>query len=941
MIILQKFGFRESKYERPQDAWVCGRLAEGKPCDLGPGLNGHCRVTTACRPRLENDRWFCRRSATAGGPCEAGPLPDGQCCTTLERCVPVRSLRAKRKLATLAAMALMVGILAVAMGGDAGRHFMMPGKLSSHHAGLTDCSTCHAGAKSGQTDLLHRLVTKIEPRQNSNLCVTCHTMGSEPFSPHTHPVDDLKRYTEALERAPARPETLMQRLACSASTRSAVAGSEIQCAVCHKEHRGIFADLKSVSNQRCQTCHVQRFGAFADSHPEFGKFPYQRRPRIIFDHQSHAAKRLLADCGECHQPAAQQKHMAIKPFAAMCSNCHSNDITGRFRTSGPKGIDVIAVPGLDLATLRERGIDIGGWPEDSTAVVPPFMRPLLLKANGDDMLSGVAALKLRDLSKATDQELERVAELAWAIKRLFSTLQTTNPAAAPGLAARDPKRKLDSRDLAALTGGIPRDVIILGSQQWFPNLKTDLQRHDRGEPTSIFKQPTKPATDGVNPSPPSSVTTYSCTESADAAARAKDAENWAQTGGWYREDCAIRYRPAAHADPFLKTWLDFSGSTYGTSAQDQMAPIFEELASREDKHDPVGRCTKCHSVDDQAGSKMINWRPFDANATNNRFTNFSHKPHVEILGNTRTCLKCHTLQSTAGEFQKTYKTGDPVNYTPNFKHLDKAVCAACHGQQAAWENCTLCHGYHVPDLDLNGPAPVVSASLEPPAVAAAAPPPKAPVEIAAAPPAPPAPTAPAMPVAPAPMPAVSDPPAVADKPAATPADTAATNTPAPPEPGKLASANTGEPDDLDVLLRRGLQRAVAGNFELAIEDFTEVIRRNPQHAAALNNRCWSLAALDDVKAALRDCDAALRISPNYSDALDSRGLVNLKLGFYKQAIADYNSALLKNPLRASALYGRGIAKRRSGKAADAKDDIDAAKRIQPTIVSEFASRGIQ
>ena len=69
---------------------------------------------------------------------------------------------------------------------------------------VTDCSTCHAGARSGQIDLLHRLVTKVEPRQNSNLCVTCHTMGTEPFAPHTHPVDDLKRYTEALGRGRGR-----------------------------------------------------------------------------------------------------------------------------------------------------------------------------------------------------------------------------------------------------------------------------------------------------------------------------------------------------------------------------------------------------------------------------------------------------------------------------------------------------------------------------------------------------------------------------------------------------------------------------------------------------------------------------------------------------------------------------------------------------------------
>lgn len=1102
MIVLQKFGFKESKYERPQDKWVCGRLADGKPCDLGPGLDGCCRVTSVCQPRLENDRWQCRRSASAGGPCQAGPLPDGQCCLTLERCVPRPSLRAKRKRGTLAAMALMVGVLAVAMGGEGGRHFMMPGKLSSQHAGLTDCSTCHAGARSGQIDLLHRLVTTVEPRQNSNLCVTCHAMGAEPFAPHTHPVEDLKRLTETLRREPgnAPSESPMQWIAFPPTARSA--SGEVHCATCHKEHQGVFADLKTVSNQRCQTCHVSRFGSFADSHPEFVRFPYQRRPRIIFDHQSHLAKYFLPDnmkrdnpgqvapdCADCHRGGAEQRYMGVRSFAPMCSGCHDNDITGRLR-SGPKGIDVIAVPGLDVDTLTKRGIDIGGWPRDSEADVTPFMRPLLFKLGGEDVVSTVAGLKLLDLREATDQELARVAALAWAVKRLFGTLKTTNPAAAGVLAGNDPKKQMDIQALGALTGGMPRDVILLGSQDWFPNLQDDLQRHDRGEPTSKFKPPAKTMAAPAKPSPPASAPTNTAptnTPGADilapapgagskddilgpsssdkdtapgkgdksailapndssailapndkdailapnkddalnpdvgnilssdrggdaarvgapkpvdmdtvtcagkSADAATDAESWAQTGGWYREDCSIRYRPAGHADPFLKTWLDFAGPAYGTDRHDQLAPIFDDLAKRDASNDPIGRCTKCHSVDDQAGAKIVNWQPFDANAINGRFTNYSHKPHIELIGGTKTCLKCHVLQDTDSGFQKSYEEGDPVNYTPNFKHLDKAVCASCHSQQTAWESCTLCHGYHVPNVNSNSPAPALPVSLEQPAVSAATP--------AAAPPDPeegvrheyamaeeagtkqawdeflanhpsgryhdkaieqiarlssiaagkpenitPDLSRPATPDEPAAaVPANNSPPATPDKPALTADNPAAPppETPASPAPTQSASANTNELSDLDGLFLRGLQRAFANDFELAIQDFDEVIRRDPRHAAAFNNRCWSLAMLDEVQAALKDCDASLQVEPNYSDAFDSRGLVNLKLGYYKKAIADYTSALIKDPKRASALYGRGIAKRRSGNAAGAKADIDAAKRIQPTIVKQFAGYGIQ
>jgi len=1131
MIVLQKFGFKESKYERPQDAWVCGHLADGKPCDLGPGLDGRCRVTTVCQPRLENERWQCRRSASAGGPCQAGPLPGGRCCMALERCVPRPSLRRKRKRSVFAATALMIGVLAIGLGGEAGRQFMMPGKLSSHHAGLTDCSTCHAGGRSDQADLLHRLVTTVEPRQNSNLCVTCHVMGADPFTPHTHPVEDLKRLTETLRSDPRNGQLqgLMQRIAFPAATGSPAAEMEMNCATCHKEHQGVFANLKEVSNQRCQTCHVSKYDSFTGSHPQFTNFPYHRRPRVIFDHQTHMAKyfpeavkaavagQVAPDsCSDCHQPGVRQKFMVVKSFTTMCSGCHNGDITGATQVSGPKGIEIISVPGLDVATLIERGIDIGAWPKESEATLTPFML-LLLESNGGDVVSGIAGLDLLDLRKASDQDLERVKKLAWAVKQLFDRLETTNPAAARVLAgSADPKKQSNLLQIGALTGGMSHDVVVAGNHEWFPDLKDDLQRHDRGEPTRDFKPPAKApanAAKSSNPqaggggnavatkktprvaaasddilasggsapgkkddilapggsaaskkddilapggsaagkkddilapggsaaskkddilasgsnaaskkddilapgnsdailatnnkddilsgdkaeagnilsggggenalggAPPKRADTDAgagAKKSADAPPARFDPEVWSENGGWYREDFTIRYRPTGHADRFLESWLDYAGSGYGPKLHDQLTPIFDELASRE----AVGRCTKCHSVDDVAGAKIINWRPFNPNTIGNRFNNYSHKPHVELIG-AKTCVKCHELQQGENQFQKTYESGDPANYTPNFKHLDKSVCASCHSQQVEWENCTLCHGYHVRGFDSSSPIPTLPVAFDQPAVAAAAAPsdpdavahrdymmaedagtrqawedfianhPSGPYhemalqQIAKLSSVGPDKSAATPPDSSAKV-TVEKPPAVKsdELPTATPGQSA-TVTPgdsASSDSAKSASADTSEPNDATGFYRRGRERAVRGEFELAVKDYNEVIRSDPRNAGALNDRCWVLAMLDEVKAALKDCDESLRVKPNYPEALDSRGLVNLKLGLYKKAIADYTSALLYDPKRASALYGRGIAKRRSGQGAGAKSDIDTARSIQPTIVGEFASYGIQ
>ena len=1125
MIILQKFGFKESRYERPQDEWVCGRLASGNPCELGPGLDGRCCVTTVCQPRLENDRWQCRRGANVGGSCQAGPLPDGQCCITLEPCVPARSLRSKRKRSAIAAMALMVGIIAVFMGGEEGRHFMMPGKLSSHHAGLTNCSSCHSGAQSGQVDLLHRLVTVVEPRQNSNLCLTCHVMGAEPFAPHTHAIEDLARRTEKLRLASKdwKSEGLTQRIVFPATVKSRGGDTEIQCATCHKEHQGVFANLKAVSNQRCQTCHVSRFGTFADSHPKFAKFPYERRPRIAFDHQSHMTKhfpealkaaiggQVIPDnCSDCHQVGVRQRYMQVKSFTTMCSGCHSGDISGATQVSGPKGIDILAVPGLDVATLNERGIDIGTWPERSEASLTPFME-LLLKAEDNAVVSDVAGLDLLDLRKASDQDLMRVARLAWAVKRLFDRLEMTNPSNEKLLADNASGIQLDRVRVTALTGGMSHDVVMAGNREWFPGLQDELLRHQRGEPShdltpvpkqaSASKRPPfsvqddpsggvakapgadilegntdgnkddilgsgnnvasnkkdeilskddksdilspskqndvlapkkddilgdKPATDDIlssaddnsaNRNMGNENNSASPKEAAGTTAPPQfDPEVWAQTGGWYRQDYTVRYRPTGHADQFLQTWLDFTGNALGTSQRDQMLPIFGILSAK----DSVGRCTKCHSVDDQAGAKLVNWLPFDPNALKNRFTNYSHKPHVELIG-TKTCVKCHELQPATAEFMKTYAAGDPTDYTPNFKPLDKAICASCHSQQTTWENCTLCHGYHVPDVGMKLPGQMFSGALQKPMQLAK--------DLAT----------PSLDVAGDPAReyamaealgteqawhgfiarhpsgryydlatqqiakltdagksasivadssvaltsgkqiAVSprNPTELADQPNASASDRSADetierSTPLPAteaiyaEPSgsmkealsdRLAAATTdpspakslemipssGEPTDLEGFLRRGYERAAHGDLQLARQDFDEVIRRDPVHAAALDDRCWVLALLDEVQAALKDCNASLRVVPNFADALDSRGFVNLKLGFYRKAITDYTAALsqLRGSKRAAALYGRGIARKRIGNIAGAKLDMDAAIAIKKTVADEFSSYGVQ
>jgi tetratricopeptide (TPR) repeat protein len=181
----------------------------------------------------------------------------------------------------------------------------------------------------------------------------------------------------------------------------------------------------------------------------------------------------------------------------------------------------------------------------------------------------------------------------------------------------------------------------------------------------------------------------------------------------------------------------------------------------------------------------------------------------------------------------------------------------------------------------------------------------------------------------------TEPPCEAAKPEDPPSPDELARDPVISEMSRRIAANR---NDLVSYYKRGETYAIKRAYALAVRDFNQVIKLNPKHIDAYNNRCWTLAAIGDLLPAMEDCNEALRLSPGRVDALDSRGLVNLKLGKADDAIKDYSEALEKNPRSSSSLFGRGVAKKRRG--ADGSFDLDTAKSIDPGIAREFAGYGV-
>jgi hypothetical protein len=167
-------------------------------------------------------------------------------------------------------------------------------------------------------------------------------------------------------------------------------------------------------------------------------------------------------------------------------------------------------------------------------------------------------------------------------------------------------------------------------------------------------------------------------------------ENWAEYGGWYRQDYTIYYRPTGHKDKFIHSWLALTGPQAPKGGTSPAAAVFDYLTSK----DAQGFCTKCHSVDDIRGKgRVVNFSPASGKGKRGRFTNFIHEPHMGIMDN-RGCLTCHSLGKNR-PYLKSYEQGNPGKFAAGFGAVKKELCQTCHASGKARQDCLLCHKYHV------------------------------------------------------------------------------------------------------------------------------------------------------------------------------------------------------------------------------------------------------
>uniref|UniRef100_A0A0N5A8B5 TPR_REGION domain-containing protein n=1 Tax=Syphacia muris TaxID=451379 RepID=A0A0N5A8B5_9BILA len=82
----------------------------------------------------------------------------------------------------------------------------------------------------------------------------------------------------------------------------------------------------------------------------------------------------------------------------------------------------------------------------------------------------------------------------------------------------------------------------------------------------------------------------------------------------------------------------------------------------------------------------------------------------------------------------------------------------------------------------------------------------------------------------------------------------------------------------------------SGDFNKAVENYTEAIKLNPKSAMIYAKRASALLKLNKPSGAIRDCDKALALNPDSAAAYKFRGRANRLLGKFLEAYQDLATA---------------------------------------------------
>jgi serine/threonine protein kinase/Tfp pilus assembly protein PilF len=149
----------------------------------------------------------------------------------------------------------------------------------------------------------------------------------------------------------------------------------------------------------------------------------------------------------------------------------------------------------------------------------------------------------------------------------------------------------------------------------------------------------------------------------------------------------------------------------------------------------------------------------------------------------------------------------------------------------------------------------------------------------------------------------------------------------------------GNRDRAMALFQLGKAAQAKGQFEAAIEKYSESLALYPDNVDALNNRGNVYRLLKRLDEALADYERAIKVAPTTAQPYVGRGGVYLSQNQPNKALADFDKAIQLNPRLAVAYNARGFAHYLKADYDRALPDFGKAIELDPKLAQAYLGRG--
>ena len=102
-------------------------------------------------------------------------------------------------------------------------------------------------------------------------------------------------------------------------------------------------------------------------------------------------------------------------------------------------------------------------------------------------------------------------------------------------------------------------------------------------------------------------------------------------------------------------------------------------------------------------------------------------------------------------------------------------------------------------------------------------------------------------------------------------------------------------DDIDGIMREGIEAMQTGRFDDAIEHFGRIVEMAPDFAEGWNKRATAYYLNDDLSESVRDIQRTLELEPRHFGAISGMGLIFLKRGDPLGALDAFEAVLEIHP----------------------------------------------